>query len=256
MGYNYFCNYMRLNTFPDGIRHALIISVILSLSSFLYAQDSRLEQAQDKGSSEEEGILSVLQKEARVYRAQGFELQNKGELEEAMSFYQKAAALDPSSAVVLNDLGVVYEARGSDERAKECFQQAITIDPYYLSAYTNLALLAEKERDLDQAYIYWKKRAELGFSGEYWTEKAKQRLGDICSVLSTFPLSHNGIKTKADSASELSLSRQLFSKAKQEFLNKDYAQAMKDALGAQYLDPTNKDIAKFIEKIQKRALSR
>jgi Tfp pilus assembly protein PilF len=176
---------MRLNTFPDGIRYALIMSALLSLSSFLYAQDSRLEQAQDKGSTEREESLTALQKQARIYRSLGLQLQNKGELDQALSFYQKALALDPSYPVVINDLGVIYERQGFNELAKEYFQKAITIDPYYLSAYTNLACLSEKERDLKAAYLYWKKRAELGFSGEYWTEKAKQRVEDIALVLST-----------------------------------------------------------------------
>jgi Flp pilus assembly protein TadD len=166
---------MRLKKFLNCLRIGLILSaVILSYNSFLYSKDSR-----------EEENLSQLQREARVYRSLGLELQRKGDLEQALSFYQKAAALDPSYPVVLNDLGIIYETKGDIERAKECFEKAIALDQYYLSPYTNLALLCEKERNLKGAYFYWKKRAELGLSGDFWTEKAKQRLEDISLILST-----------------------------------------------------------------------
>jgi hypothetical protein len=52
------------------------------------------------------------------------------------------------------------------------------------------------------------------------------------------------------------LSQEHFEKAKRSYNKGDFATAIKEALDAQYLDPANEEIEKFIEKAQTRALLR
>lgn len=128
--------------------------------------------------------MTELQKQARLYRDQGLEFQNQGDIDSAFTFYQKAVILDPNFAIAYNDLGIIFEAKGDPKKAEEMYLKAIEIDNYYLESYTNLALLYEGQKDYAQAILYWLKRAMLGYIYDPWTEKARER---IESITQTYP---------------------------------------------------------------------
>lgn len=233
----------------------------------LEKKTSAIQEPLPKISRQEIQNLTELQSQARVYRGQGLEFQRIGNIEAAMSLYQKAVQIDPGYAVAYNDLGIIYEMKGFRYRAEDSYLRAIAIDPNYLSAYSNLALLYEKNRDLNKAAFYWKKRADLGSPNDPWTEKAKQRVRDIQIVHRD---GYQAIREQEviDLIDDVNRQKQVilhddkslagthFEKAKRFFQKEDYATAMKEALDAQQLDPNNKELERFIEKVQSRALSR
>ena len=276
----------------------LIISFILCIASSLFAKGPYLDPASSRdyiklssaprkkkgisffkiGSSrpsspniarqgEKEEELSALQKQARMYRAQGVAYQGIGNLDAAMSLYQKAIELDPKYAVVYNDLGVAYEEAGLIDQAEESYLKAIKVDPFFLSPYSNLALVYESKRDLDKAYLYWRKRAELGSSDDPWTEKAKQRLSDIRTLQLggpsrsreqiVFDLMREVQNQKAIyKKDERQLARAHLQKAKLKYENGDDVGALREAFDAKQLDSSNKEIDEFIDKVQARLLTR
>ncbi|MFH1458377.1 MAG: tetratricopeptide repeat protein [Candidatus Omnitrophota bacterium] len=273
------------------IKIALILCSVIIFFSFLFAQEVEYSPIDNKGhiqssntperkkgtvlfkegnnfSAQEEKDLTALQKNARIYRDQGYALQSKGNIDAAMPLYQKAAEFDPAYAVVRNDLGVVYEAKGMSERAEESYLKAIEIDPYFLSPYTNLAIVYENKRDLDKAQVYWQKRAQLGLPEDPWTQKARKRLEDIRLVLSGRPLEDIREREVAGFLKDVENQKSLFGKgnkgksdrllerAKKSCEEGEYAAAIKEALDVQQLDPSNKEIDKFIEEVQLRALSK
>lgn len=164
----------------DNTSGLITILFFLCVISSSLAQGPNSDIAKREAGSKE---LAVLQKQARLYRSQGLELQRLGNLEGALSFYQKAIELDPVYAVVYNDLGIIYEAKGFLEYAEENYLKAIELDPNYLSSYSNLALLYENKSDLQKAALYWQKRKELGSPDELWTQKAENRLRDLMEVV-------------------------------------------------------------------------
>ena len=211
-------------------------------------------------SKKEEETLTELQKQARLYRSQGLDYQNLGNLDAAKGYYQKAIQLDPVFAASYNDLGVVFEAEGLIDRAEECYIQAVKVDPNYLSAYSNLALLYENERDLDKAAYYWNKRSELGPPNDPWTQRARQRLRDIRAVSAGgSPVQDKREQeivnlVKDVSANKTNLSsdkRELVAnymrKAKAMELKGDTAAALRLANAALRIDPTNENIQKYID---------
>jgi tetratricopeptide (TPR) repeat protein len=251
----------------------LILALVLAFISFLFsrgrsanAADSREHLTSSGAKNVEEG-LSELQKEARLYRSQGLELQRIGDLDGAMSLYVKAAEMDPLYAVAQNDLGIIYEAKGLTDKAEEAYLKCLKIDPHYLSAYSNLALLYESKRDLDKAVFYWQERAKLGLADDPWTEKAHQRLKDIQAVQSGSPASEREqevIGLMKDVLNQRAITKQdnrelaktYFQKAKQSYDRQDEVTALKLAIDAQALDPTNEEIEAFVDKIQRRLLSK
>lgn len=130
-------------------------------------------------SSLENQNLTGLQEQARIHRAKGLEAQYVGQIAEAIRFYEKAIVYDPSYVELYNDLGVVYEMRGWQDKALDFYLQAIAIDPNYLPAYTNLAAIYEERGDLKTAAGYLQKRVRLGLPDDPWTQKARERLENI-----------------------------------------------------------------------------
>ena len=210
--------------------------------------------------------LSIQEEQARMYRSQGYQLQSIGNLDAAMSLYQKAIQLDPTYAIAYNDMGVIYEAKGNIDNAEQAYLRAIKIDSMFLSSYTNLAFLCESKRDLEKAAYYWKKRISLGSASDPWTKKASQRLKDIQAVLAgkggyeqgeAIELMQDVAFQKAlNRSSDRELANDYFRKAKRNYATQDYASAFKHALNAKQLDPTNSEIDEFIGKVQIRALSK
>jgi Flp pilus assembly protein TadD len=212
--------------------------------------------------------LSEQQRMARAYREDGIKEQQVGNIKEAVAFYQKSIELDPAYPDAYNDLGIIYEAEGATDRAEENYLQAMRVDSNYLSAYSNLALLYENKRDLEKAAFYWQKRADLGPSGDPWTERAKQRLADIRLVYprpgADYGREQEALNLLNDVAMEKEIcqkddraqARKLFKKAKLAYEKEDFAAAIMEAVNAQNLDRDNQEIQDFIEQVQRRALSR
>lgn len=121
----------------------------------------------------------TLKDEANTYREKGYESQQRGDIDEAIAWYQKTIAFDPDYAAPHNDLGILFESKGWIERAETEYKKALTIDPNYEQAHTNLALLYERKGELEKAAFHWMRRYKLGRSGDPWTEEARNRLEKI-----------------------------------------------------------------------------
>ena len=127
-----------------------------------------------------------LREEAISYRMQGYEAQRRGDTANALSFYQKAAALDPSYPTPLNDIGVLLEDQGRLEEAEHSYEQALTLNPNYLEAHANLAMLYERMGQKEKAVFHWMKRYQLGDPYDPWTARAEERLVAL-GVLKAYP---------------------------------------------------------------------
>ncbi len=117
-----------------------------------------------------------LKDDAEAYRTKGYEAQERGNIDTAITWYTKAVNLDPDYAVAHNDLGILYEAKGWLDKAESEYQRALAIDDNYGKAHTNLALLYERKGELEKAAFHWMKRYKLGKPGDPWTKEAKKRL--------------------------------------------------------------------------------
>ncbi|MFC1645566.1 tetratricopeptide repeat protein [Candidatus Omnitrophota bacterium] len=195
-------------------------------------------------------------KRVKEFRDKGYDAQRKGNLDMALSYYQKAIEANPYYAMVYNDIGVVFEAKGMTERAKKAYLKALTVDPNYLSAYYNLAALYEKEGEIDQAAYYWRMRINLGDWSDVWTWRANEhleRLGvrgelDVGKLPVTgdlgFGLTPN---PKNDAQYHLNRGRRYLGAGK-------YIAALKEFNAAIVLDPRNKEIKDLLEDAQRKVL--
>jgi superkiller protein 3 len=88
-------------------------------------------------------------------------LYKQGELEAAITYYQKAIQLDPKLADAYNGLGVVLYKQGELEAAITYYQKAIQLNPKYAKAYNNLGNALYYQGKLDEAITYYQKAIQL-----------------------------------------------------------------------------------------------
>ena len=119
---------------------------------------------------------------AENYRFEGYQQQQQGNLQEALSWYVKAVTVNSKYAMAFNDMGLIYETMNQDDQAEEYYLKAIKADEKYLPSYSNLALLYKKKQNLIKAVEYFYKRVELGDPQDPWTIKAKEELKSIYST--------------------------------------------------------------------------
>jgi tetratricopeptide (TPR) repeat protein len=129
---------------------------------------------------------STLREEAIAYRAKGYESQQTGDKAGALSWYQKAAALDPFYPTPHNDIGVLLEDGGRLEEAERSYLQALSLNPHYLESHANLAMLYERLGQTEKAIDHWMKRYQFGDPYDPWTARAEERLVAL-GVLETYP---------------------------------------------------------------------
>jgi len=142
------------------------------------------------------------------YRILGYEEQQKGNLNAALTYYTKAIALGVNDAVVLNDIGVLYEQAHFPVKAEQHYLKAISVDRNYLPPYSNLGYLYLNRREKEKAFKYLKIRFERSEAGDPWAEKAKHE------IISIYP-QYKQIIMKLDAKR---LSMEVQEKARQDFV--------------------------------------
>jgi len=246
-----------------GIISLIILGFFIFLTSLVCAEE-----------------LSYLQEQARSYRSEGLELQERQDFNGASADYQKAILLDPNYVEAYNDLGIIYEAKGWIEEARKMYLKAIEIAPNYPNSYSNLALLYESQKDYTNAILCWVKRAMLGYPGDPWAEAASKRLEDIARV---YPEAYREIGNQyreniqqlgvgqLPSSEKITLFKeeapsytqepdpknralQYLNRAKESFSQGQYVTALKEATTAEYLDPSSPEISAFVDRVRKALL--
>ncbi len=232
----------------------LTLIIAISICIPVFAQE---------GTSEDTSKLSALQVQARLYRNKGLQAQNAGSLQEALSWYQKAVEMDPSFAIVYNDIGVIYESNGLIQLAEQNYLKANKMDPNYLSVYSNLAALYESKRDFEKAALYWEKRSKLGVEGDPWKAKAEQRLRDIAEILPSLKLKfmeQDAIKLNKDllakKAEAAKKAQEHIKLAKKFFDSDDYDKAMVESEAALNLDSRSSEALELMDRTRARIKQR
>lgn len=93
--------------------------------------------------------------------------------EEQLTYYEKASALDPKSAVAAYNVANLYEQFGRDHEAMQMFTLMIDADPYYPKAYELAGRISDRRGRIGDAITNYKTSYELQPSIEVAMEIAK-----------------------------------------------------------------------------------
>lgn len=80
-------------------------------------------------------------------------LANRGQLQSAAKLCQTYLTQHPTSVPGYVLLGEVYQALENDDRAEQCFQKAVYLDPKHYEALVHLVLLREQRGDISNAAV-------------------------------------------------------------------------------------------------------
>ena len=110
-------------------------------------------------------------------------LYGQGQKKEAEKEYQKAAgkpsAAPYQKAVALNKLGRLQASLGKLPQARELYDQAVAIDPYYIEATANSAKTYEKEGKWDKALDGYRQALALNKDDVFAATLAKRAQGMV-----------------------------------------------------------------------------
>ena len=85
-----------------------------------------------------EGISGVDRSSEDTLLKIGLVFLQRGESDLAIEILSLNAERFPESAAAHNFLGMAYREKGNRDRALECFQESVTLDPEYVDAVENL----------------------------------------------------------------------------------------------------------------------
>jgi Flp pilus assembly protein TadD len=85
----------------------------------------------------------------------------RGNKQEAVTFLEGAARVNPSDHESLQNLAVAYRETGRAADAERVLKSILAADPGYGPAYNELGMIAFQNRDLAAARTYFEKAAQL-----------------------------------------------------------------------------------------------
>ena len=95
--------------------------------------------------------LAVTENNYLAHRNLGFAFYMKGQMDEAISQFQKAVRLEPDAAEAYDHLGITFFNKGQLDEAIRQFGEALRLDPDYADAHYNLGVLFYQQGRTDQA---------------------------------------------------------------------------------------------------------
>ncbi|MGH9617250.1 MAG: sulfatase-like hydrolase/transferase [Acidobacteriaceae bacterium] len=113
----------------------------------------------------------------------------QGNVQEAISYYQRAAQLNPLDVEGQNDLATAYLQSGRLVDAERTFRWVLTIQPY-APAYNGLGILADKRNDVAGARRNFERAVRLDPA----YIEAQLNLGTICAQAHDFPCAINAFR--------------------------------------------------------------
>ena len=84
-----------------------------------------------------------------------------GNNQKAMDCYEKAIQINPNHVDAHNNLGILHNQFGNNQKAIECYEKAILINPNHVDAHNNLGNIFKKLGKNQKAMTVMKKQFKL-----------------------------------------------------------------------------------------------
>jgi FKBP-type peptidyl-prolyl cis-trans isomerase 2 len=98
---------------------------------------------------------------AEEFYKKGIEMQDKGEIDEAISYYRKAIDQNPNHAGAYYNLGVAFQGKGLIDQAILYYEIAIGFNQEFTEAHHNLGVAFNEKGKFDEALICFQRVLQL-----------------------------------------------------------------------------------------------
>lgn len=140
-----------------------LIRVLIFLCIFLFFPEANSVSAIDLKSFKE----SIRPKESQVNKEsnkdlgekelkEAVKLHEEGKLKEAAVIYREFLKKDPKSAIIWNNLGLIFQEQKKYDYAEKYYNKALELDPKEVQALNNLAFLKVETGDFTEAEKLYK----------------------------------------------------------------------------------------------------
>jgi tetratricopeptide (TPR) repeat protein len=121
-----------------------------------------------------EEILSINPEDVLALNSLGYEHLNKGELKQALVFFERALLQTPSIATSHFNVGFVLEELGRSQDAERAFRSAIQVDNKMDRAWYGLGLVLVRQRKFEESLMAFKRNTELQSMSPFaWYQMAR-----------------------------------------------------------------------------------
>jgi tetratricopeptide (TPR) repeat protein len=144
-------------TFERWVGGILVIVIIVVLMAVTVRRNDEYRSVESIWRT----VLARAPQTPRAYNVLGGVLSERGELDEAISYYRKALQIRPNYAAAYNNLGVVFESQGKINDAANCFRQALQLDSDYADAHNSLGNILASEGRFAQAVNHYRKVLQI-----------------------------------------------------------------------------------------------
>lgn len=135
-----------------AMRQIAVLIFLLLLPAKIFAESSPSPQELEQEIARYKALLKTDNNNARYLNAIGFAYYRLNRIDDAMSFYQRAAEADPGYALAFNNIGAVYMQHKEYEKAEAAFRKALSLDPNNAKAAYNLAAALYRQGRYAEAY--------------------------------------------------------------------------------------------------------
>ncbi len=108
---------------------------------------------------------------AEEFYKKGIDLQDKGEIDEAISYYRKAIRQNPNHAGAYYNLGVAFQGKGLTDQAILYYEIAIGFNQEFTEAHHNLGVAFNEKGKFDEALLCFQRVLQLkpDHAGAYYS---------------------------------------------------------------------------------------
>ncbi len=119
---------------------------------------------------------------ADEFYKKGIELQDKGQIDEAISYYQKAVGQNPNHTSAYYNLGVAFQGKGLIDQAIVSYEIAIGFNQEFTEAHHNLGVAYNEKGKFDDALVCFQRVLQLNpdHAGAYYN------LGNTLTAIGQF----------------------------------------------------------------------
>jgi uncharacterized protein (TIGR02466 family) len=120
-------------------------------------QNNNLQDAQNYYQK----VLELNPDHSQTLNNLGVIYQGLGENQKAKEYYKKAIEINPNYTDPHNNLGIIFKALGDTQNAKDCYEKAITINPNFAEVYNSLGIIFMESKEYQKAKEYFKKAISI-----------------------------------------------------------------------------------------------
>ena len=164
----------------------------------------------------------------------------------AQELYNQVLKINPTHAVALNNLGIIFKGLRKFQKAKACYEKAIEINPNYVDAHYNLGVTFKELKDYQKAKSCYEKAIEINPNytnaynnlGTIYEDLGKHQKAKACyekaiEINPNYSNAHNNLGTIYKDLKDYQKAKKFYEKAIE--INPNYADAYNN-LGTLFKD--------------------